>query len=364
MVSVLGGCSSDTAEESTEAGTTTTEDTAEDTTNDTAEDEVVSIVVGTMPNHIGVPIQYAYEQGYYEEAGLDVEIVIFSTGATINEALAAEQLDLAASGMASVYALAAGNTYWLGDIAQTMEGLSIYARADSEVLDYIGYAEDNENVYGSAEIVDGITVLGSTGTSDQFMAVCWAQQFGLASDDIEFLNMERSPAVQAFLSGEGDVIACGGPPYNYELEEAGCVVVGTLSEVSGIDCNDGLLGRMDWVDANDEATQKFIEATYKAVDELAADDDLLAEFALGFYNDNGLDYTEEMIWLEVGEKDYIGTEMMSQDDFYLGSTMIGMGGFYVDDGKIEPELEENIAASFNFTYLFNYLGFEANVYSE
>ena len=45
--------------------------------------------VGTMALTCGVPVLYAEEQGYFEDAGLNVNIEIFATGAPINEAIAA-----------------------------------------------------------------------------------------------------------------------------------------------------------------------------------------------------------------------------------------------------------------------------------
>ena len=95
-------------------------------------------------------------------------------------------------------------------------GLGGYVRPESPVLKEKGLIEGKPNVYGSKETIKGLTILGSLGTSDQFEAVCWAQLFGLTGNDFEMLNMDRGPAVQAFKTGEGDAIACGGPPYNYE----------------------------------------------------------------------------------------------------------------------------------------------------
>ena len=89
--------------------------------------------VGTMPVTLGVPVQYAYDQGYFEDAGLDVEIVLFATGAPVNEAMAAGEIDVAVSGMASVYALATGMYTYIGDGSITLDGEAIYARPDSDI---------------------------------------------------------------------------------------------------------------------------------------------------------------------------------------------------------------------------------------
>jgi len=238
----------------------------------------VKIRVGTMPNHIGVPIQYAAEKGLYAAAGLDVEVILFPTGAPINEALSAEKIDLAGSGMASVFALASGDAYWLGDYVKTVAGLGVYVRPDSPVLKEKGKFPGKPQVYGSKETVKGLVILGALGTSDQFEAVAWAQGFGLTGNDIKMLNMDRGPAVQAFKTGQGDAIACGGPPYNYELEAAGFVLAAGLTDVSGMDIADGMLGRKKFIDANADAVKKFVEVTYSVIDQLYASDDMVASY--------------------------------------------------------------------------------------
>lgn len=330
-----------------------------------AEEEELSgdvIRLATMPNHIGLPLQYAIDQGMYEAAGLNVELILFPTGAPINEALSAEQVDLAGSGMASVFSLAAGDCYWLGDMVKTVDGLGVYVRPDSPILKDKGLVEGYENVYGSAETIKGITILGSLGTSDQFEATCWAQLFGLTGNDFSMLNMDRGPAVQAFKTGEGDAIACGGPPYNYELEEAGYVEAADLTDVSGITISDGIVGRKEFVDSHVADVKKFLEVTYQAIDELYNDDELTAEVGMKFYNDNGKEYTDEMMAGEIKDKDYIGSETISSSDYKFGSTMVGMGHFYVTDGKIEPELEENIYTSQHPELLEEVLGIDIQVF--
>jgi len=320
------------------------------------------IRVGTMPNHTGLPVQYALENGMYEEAGLNIELIFFPTGAPINEALAAEQLDLASSGTASVFALASGQCYWLGDSVKTVAGLGVYVRPDSPVLQDKGLVDGYPNVYGSAETIKGLTILGALGTSDQFEAVCWAQVFGLTGNDFQMLNMERGPAVQAFKVGEGDAIACGGPPHNYELEEAGFIEAASLTDVFGMANTDGFLGRKSFVDKRREDVKKFLEVTCQAMDVLYNNDDLTAEFAMKFYNDNGRNYTAEMMQGEIRDKDYTGKEDILSPDYRFGPTMVGIGKFYVTEGKIEPELEENIYSSMYPDLLNEIYGINIQVY--
>ena len=178
------------------------------------------------------------------------------------------------------------------------------------------------------------------------------------------LNMERGPAVQAFKTGEGDAIACGGPPYNYELEDAGFVEAANLTDVSGITISDGFLGRKKYVDSHRADVKKFLEISYRAVDAFYGDDDLTAAAGITFYNENGKNYNDEMMRGEIKDKDYIGKTTISSPDYRFGSTMVGMGGFYVTDGKIEADLEGNISAALYPELLEEIYGIDIQVFAK
>ena len=59
--------------------------------------------VGVQSNIISIPTVYAEEKGYFDDLGLDVNLIMFPNGSPENEGLAAEQLDVASNGLASVY---------------------------------------------------------------------------------------------------------------------------------------------------------------------------------------------------------------------------------------------------------------------
>ena len=72
--------------------------------------------VGTQANYIGAPAYYAMEKGYFEDAGLDVNLIIFDSGAPVNEALAAGEIDVGQSGFASIYSMTSGVCSWVMEI--------------------------------------------------------------------------------------------------------------------------------------------------------------------------------------------------------------------------------------------------------
>lgn len=185
--------------------------------------------VGTMPVTLGVPVQYAYDQGYFEDAGLDVEIVLFATGAPVNEAMAAGEIDVAVSGMASVYALATGMYTYIGDGSITLDGEAIYARPDSDIAKAEGVLPGTK---GSAETVKGKSILGPLATTAHFMAIKYVESLGLTANDFTMMSMEYAQAYQAFVMGDGDLLATK-PPYTSQLEAEGYVRVCSIADAMG-----------------------------------------------------------------------------------------------------------------------------------
>ena len=71
--------------------------------------------VGVQSNIISIPTVYAEEKGYFDDLGLDVNLIMFPNGSPENEGLAAEQLDVASNGLASVYSTASGLCDWIAE---------------------------------------------------------------------------------------------------------------------------------------------------------------------------------------------------------------------------------------------------------
>lgn len=300
--------------------------------------------VGTMPLTVGIPVLYAQEKGYFEEAGLNVSVELFATGAPINEAIAANQIDVAVSGFASVYSLANANCTWLADV-NTTGGMALFARADSEVA---------KNP--SAETMKGLQVLEPLGTAVQYMTESYAAQLGLAPSDLNQVNMEFASAYQAFTTGEGDVIAAN-PPYSYQLMESGYTTLCTFEEATGVNMCDGCFARNEVVENRSEEIQLFVNVLIKAMDELQ-DDELRAEYTRKIYDENAINCSEVDMAHEIEDRDYIGTEAMKAEGYKLGEAWVAITDFLVSAEKITAENAPNVPASINSTYVSAALGVE------
>lgn len=317
--------------------------------------------VGILVSTVGIPALYAQSQGWFEDAGLDVNLIIFATGAPVNEAIAAEELDIACSGFASVYSLANANCSWLLDI-NTTGGMGVYARSDSPVVAAGNTVPEYPNMLGSAETVSGLQILGPVGTAVQFMVERYAERLGLSSQDVIMTNMEYAPAYQAFTSGEGDLAAMN-PPTSYTMEDEGYIQVASFEDSTGVSMFDGCFARNEVVNSRTADVKAFVEVLIKAMDALQ-DYDTRFAFSMEKFTENGTVYTDEILAREINDREYYGTKQVSADGYIFGEAWGEITDFLVANEKIIAENAPNVAASLAPSFVSAAVGVDVQAYSK
>lgn len=305
--------------------------------------------IGTMPLTMGIPVLYAQDQGYFEDAGLDVDIELFATGAPINEAIAANEIDVAVSGFASIYSLANADCSWIADVSTT-GGMGLYVRPDSE----LAKAPEKDGLIGDAELLKGKKVLEPLGTAVQYMTESYAAAYGLEPFDIDQVNMEFASAYQAFTTGEGDICAAN-PPYSYTLESEGYVKIASFEDATKVTMYDGTFVRNKVLEDRSEEVQKFIDCMIKAEDALQ-DDDLRMEYTKKVYADNAISASDDDIKHEIEDRSYMGTEALKASDYVMGEAWVNITDFLVQAGKITEDNAPNVAKSINPTFVSTSVG--------
>lgn len=313
--------------------------------------------VGVQSSIISIPTVYAEEQGYFDELGLDVNLIVFPTGAPENEGLAAEQLDVASNGLASVYSMASGLCDWIAESDCGSITAKIYVRPDSPVLDHKGEIDGKPDMYGSVDSLTGLTVLGPTSTLEQWVAASYFAQFGLtAGVEYEYLNMDKAAAAQAMLTGEGDVFVASDVDYCNMMEEGGMVAIANSMEATDTEFNNGFLARKDILEERYDDVVLFLRGVYKAAEELQADPNLRNEFAIKFYSENGKPADEEDVAYETEIRPFFVASDMTEDSYYLGAGMLQVGNFFASIGTIEEDQVQFIEEAINVQPLQDALG--------
>lgn len=93
----------------------------------------------------------------------------------------------------------------------------------------------------------------------------------------------------------------------------------------------------------------FAECCFEAMDQLAKDDELRAEYATNLYlNEGGVTYSEEDMAAEIANVTYWTWEELENPPFEPGTTMRTMAQFFIDQGQIEADSLSNITDSLKY----------------
>ena len=320
---------------------------------ESAEGKGKALTVGVLVSTVGIPALYAQDQGWFKEAGLNVSLQVFATGAPVNEAIAAGKLDIACSGFASVYSLANGNCVWLLDINST-GGMGIFARKNSPVVAAGSSVAGFPNIIGSAATVKGLQLLGPVGTAPQYMVEGYAARLGLKNTDVKMLNMEYIPAYQAFVSGQGDLNATN-PPTSYTMQNEGYVKVCSFEDATGVSLMDGCFARGEIAKTRSEEVQKFVNVLVRAMDVLQ-DKKIRFDYSMQKFTANGTKYNEDILNHEIADRNYIGTKYITAPKYVFGEAWGAITAFLVRSEKIVSENGPNVAKSLEPSFVSKAVG--------
>lgn len=311
--------------------------------------------VGFMPSAVGAPAQYAFEKGFFADEGLEVELILFPSGAPINEAMAAKQIEVACSGAATIFSLATGNTHLLADVASS-GGMGIWVRPNNPIMSVKGQVKENPEMYGSPETIKGTRFLANLGTSSQFNVLRYIERFGLKESDIKIIHMDWGAAAQAFNAGEGDAIATFAP-YSFQVIEKGAVMATSFEDATETALYDMLFCRDDVLKNRRGDVVKFVRAFQRAIEELN-NDAVRKEFSMRWFAENGRTYTDETMDQELLDRRYVTKELMTSGSYILGEAMPSYARFNVSIGKIEESDLKYVDNCFDASILEEALGFK------
>lgn len=272
-------------------------------------------------------------QGWADEYNLNLEYSVFSSGATINEAMG--EWDVAVTGGAFIYALA---NYDCKLVAHQIDGTGqndILARAGTEIAE-ASAAGDYAKL---AELVKGTTILTNVGITGHYGLILWLQNLGLTSEDVNFVSQDMSTIYSSWVAGEGD-LAVLTFPYNQMVENS--LVVGSLESAGG-NMYEGVVCTKNAYENKHDAVVNFIKMIYRATDTLSADSELALLTVKNWYTRNGKELDEDVVKGELDTKPFISSAAAKNID--LTEFTQSYGEYLVGQGLIEADRLEIITSN-------------------
>jgi len=242
-----------------------------------AQDELTHIRLGMTPFQDMLAIQVGAEQGFYEQVGIDLELINLPYEA-VTEAIAAGSLDIGSICETTVV------TSWdafpeqrLANIFYTFEGSAIMVRADSGMSTYAenlaAVGDHAEALAATVSQLEGLSVLTTKGTDMEMGVGAALAAGGMSINDVNVLDMNPNDGLAAFLTGEADAYL-GGLPQRFRLVKEGMKTLVTAQDVGSeavILC--GFLSTDSYVEENFDALVAFAKGTFLTLQYVNANQD-------------------------------------------------------------------------------------------
>lgn len=277
---------------------------------DNKKDNLEKIKVAEVAHTVFYAPQYAaINQGFFEEEGLDVELILTPGADKVTAAVLSGDAQIGFSGSeACIYVYNAGEKDYLKTFAQLTQkdGSFLVSRQkfDNFTLDDL----------------KGKSVIGGRQGGMPEMTFEWALRQNNI-DPVNDLNIDTSIAFAAmsgaFIGGQGDFVTLF-EPNALQIEKQGLgYVVASIGELGGVVPYTSYSARSSYIEKNPEIIEKFTRAIQKGLDYVNNhSDEEVANAILSFFPDTSLNDLAGVIARYRGIEAWPTTTKFSSDSFY------------------------------------------------
>lgn len=312
-----------------------------------------------------LPVYIAQQEGWFDEAGLTFEEVLFTNGPVQMESLASDGWDIGATGVGGVLSGVIGYNAMVVGASNSDDGTQyVFARNDSDIVAAgTGNNTVNPNIYGDAASWKGKKILCNTGTVLQYLLIKTLAGFGLSPEDVTFMAMDAPTAYSAFLAGEGDLCVLTGSSGTFSMledtENYTAVSCGTWAE-TGLMCN-FVANRNSYADAEKyEAMKVFLRVYFKALDWMKENFDAAVDYLVDFSDESGNSMERETASVYLQADTYYSLQevcdMMSdkaegQDYSIMEGRLLDVLDFFIEFGSYSEGDDQKFLGSVDATML-------------
>ena len=226
---------------------------------DSKEEKRQKITLAEVTHSIFYAPQYvAIEQGYFEEVGIDVELILTSGADKVTAAVLSKDADIGFCGSeGTIYVYNGGEKDYLKTFAQLTQKDGSFLVSREEIKDF------------KLEDLEGKTVLGGRAGGMPEMTLEYAlKQNGIDSKkDVEIdTSVDFAAMGGAFIGGQGDFVTLF-EPNALEIEKEGYgYVVASIGELGGVVPYTSYSARISFLEENKELINNFTKAIQKGID--------------------------------------------------------------------------------------------------
>ncbi len=343
IVSSLTACSgsaSNTGSASAAAGSTQSTGTAAATSKAAGK---VPLSISGQPYIHALPNIYAQNNGLFD--AFNVNLTMYSSGPTQNEALASKGWEVGTTGTGGAILGAAGyNLKIIGFTCGDTNTTDLWVKPDSPLAKA---AKDPQGIYGTAQDWKGKKILCATGTSCQMVLIGTLKHLGLSMNQVNVVDMSVAQSFPAFKAGQADIVALWSP-FGFAAEKEGWVKIASAKDL-GIELPCLIVASDDAIKNRPEVVQQWLEAYLKSTEALNKDQTASAKLLFNFEKQQGIKMDEDASVKEVQNRPFTSIadnkELFKKDadgNSKAQEIMLQFADFMIAQGKLKPEDKKKI----------------------
>lgn len=317
-----------------------------------AEEPLKEVTISLQPAPHSLGAYVALDKGWFEEEGLDVDVLTYIAGAPQLEAVASDAWTVGVMGVAAgVTGLMSYDLTCLGFSQWDYFNQNLYARPDSEIVAAgKGSLADYPDIYGNADLYRGKTILCTKGSMGHLELLASLAALGLTEDDVDIVHMEVAAAYQAFLAGEGDMV-CLWSTFASDGEKEGLVPVAG-AEAAKLFVPSVILAS-DKALEDEETTQKVLNVMIRGFMWVMDHPEEAAEYYYNICEEEGVtcteEYAAEFISKAYGPRIDEYREMLDTDEYT--ADLANVMKYYIAAGTYVESDTEKVTSAFDGTML-------------
>ncbi|MCI9250616.1 MAG: ABC transporter substrate-binding protein [Lachnospiraceae bacterium] len=266
-------------------------------------EELLPIRVAVQEYYISSPIGYIKEHQLDRKFGLELEPVLYPSGAEQILDIEEDVYDVATIGTAFLYPLAEGQAVLIGEHMKCTGGNSVYVRKDSPILDVRGFNPIYPQVYGDLETVRDSTILMKENTTSQYLGMKWLESIGVKAEAVHIEYMDFDEIYESFSGSYGDVAVLTAP-FSYQAEKDGYVQVASITSLSS-DMYEVVIAARQAYETKKEALVRFLQLLLYANEEMEKVFEDKVEACKRWYEENGVEFTMDILKKECRDKPFV-----------------------------------------------------------
>lgn len=266
----------------------------------------------------------AREKGYFEEMGLEVEMVEFQGGPAEIAAMASGDIDISNIGH--------------GAHALCAEGEAVIFQIDCTSLadEVIGNKDKGVN---SIEDLKGKTVAVTSGTSAEIILNLALASVGLSQDDLELVEMDANGCVSAMVSGNVDACATWSPgtiTIKEGLGDKAIMLANNADYDDQVTFPSSYITTQKFADENHDVLVRFTRALQKASDYRMHDMEDVAKMAAA-----QCEVDAETMLASMNEGNWLSSEFVGKaiEDGTIRSYYENQQKVFLDSGRLTEAVD-------------------------